>query len=282
MENAVVLIQCPDQKGLIARISGLVYRCEGNILFADQHTTSAENGLFFFRLEFRFDPLLFSREKIEAAFRDLASELRAQWQIRYGGQRLRCAVLVSSKLHCLSDLLYRHAAGELAMDLAAIISNHADGRPWAELYGIPFIHVPAGPELRAQSEAAILEHVRDTDFLVLARYMQVLSPDFLAAYGRDIINIHHSFLPSFKGSAPYQQAYERGVKIIGATAHFVTEDLDEGPIIEQVVHKVSHRDDVEALKRKGSDLERMALTQALSAYTHHKVIRHKNKTIVFE
>jgi formyltetrahydrofolate deformylase len=276
------LIQCPDQKGLIARISGLVSRCDGNILSADQHATSDEGGLFFLRLEFLFDPRTSPKQRLLGEFGALASELQARWHLRTSGERLRCAVLASSKLHCLSDLLYRHAAGELDMDISVILSNHDDGRRWAELYGIPFVVVPSRPQDRAQAEALILKTVQDTDFLVLARYMQILSPAFLAAYGKDIINIHHSFLPSFKGSAPYQQAYDRGVKIIGATAHFVTGDLDEGPIIEQVVQRVSHRDDVEALKRKGGDLERMALAQALTAYTHHRVMRHDNKTIVFE
>jgi formyltetrahydrofolate deformylase len=169
------------------------------------------------------------------------------------------------------------------MDLAVIISNHEDGRSWAEHYSVPFVKVPGAKGERAEAEAEILARVaKTTDFLVLARYMQILSPAFLASYGRDIINIHHSFLPSFKGSNPYQQAYERGVKVIGATAHFVTERLDEGPIIEQVVERVSHRDDVDALRRKGRDLERLALARALAAYTKHRVMLHRNKTIVFD
>ena len=283
METAVVLIQCPDQKGLIARISNLVVQCEGNIIFADQHTSSPESGLFFMRLEFRFDPARVAREKVEKGFAGLARELDAEWNIHYSGQRLRCGVLVSSQLHCLMDLLYRHAAGELAMDLAVILSNHEDGRRWARNYGVPFVLLPQGGDQKERAEAEILGHTgAGTDFLVLARYMQILSPAFLTAYGKDIINIHHSFLPSFKGANPYQQAYERGVKVIGATAHFVTGDLDEGPIIEQVVQRVSHRDDVDALRSKGRDLERMALAHALGAYTKHRVIRHKNKTIVFE
>jgi formyltetrahydrofolate deformylase len=283
LETAIVLLQCPDQKGLIARISGLVYQLEGNILFLDQHTTAPSDGLFFMRLEFRFDPTRFPRERIQEEVEGLARELHASWQIRYAGQRLGCGVLVSAQVHCLTDLLYRNAAGELPMDVRVILSNHEEGRRWAEHYGIPFVLLPKGRDNRAEAEDLILESVKGkTDFLVLARYMQILSPGFLTAYGRDIINIHHSFLPSFKGANPYQQAYDRGVKVIGATAHFVTGDLDEGPIIEQAVQRVSHRDDVEALRRKGSDLERMALARAVSAYTSHRVIRHENKTIVFE
>ena len=276
-------MQCPDQKGIIARVSGLVVALDGNILSADQHATSAEGGQFFLRLEFRFDPAAQPPAAIEAAFAALARDLKAEWRLRYASQKPRCAVLVSARTHCLSDLLYRHASGELDMDIQAIIGNHLDGRRWAEMYGIPFHHIPSRPGDGPAAEAAILEQVRGrTDFLVLARYMRVLSPEFLAAYGRDIINIHHSFLPSFKGAGPYQQAYDRGVKIIGATAHFVTGALDEGPIIEQMVQRVSHRDDVEALRRKGADLERMALANALQAYTRDRVIRHRNKTVVFD
>jgi formyltetrahydrofolate deformylase len=281
MEHAVLLFQCPDQQGLIARISALVHRCGGNILVLDQHTTAPEQGLFFMRLEFAFDPQGTPKEALEREFAQLAKDLAADWHISYSGQRLRCGVLVSGQLHCLTDLLFRHATGELDMDLALIASNHEQGRRWAKHYGIPFALVPAGAD-KAAAEAELLALVKDCDFLVLARYMQILSPAFLDAYGRDVINIHHSFLPSFKGSSPYQQAYDKGVKVIGATAHFVTKDLDEGPIIEQLVDRVSHRDDVEALKRKGRDLERMALARALAAYTSHRVIRHMNKTIVFE
>jgi formyltetrahydrofolate deformylase len=282
LQSAVVLIECPDQQGLIARYSGLVRQLEGNIVFLDQHTTAPERGLFFMRLEFGYDPARLSRRRIEDEFAGLSRELGAVWIIRYSGQRPRCGILVSAQTHCLSDLLYRHASGELAMDPAVVLSNHEDGRRWAELHGIPFVLLPKGGD-KAGVEAAILERVKGgADFLVLARYMQILSPDFLSAYGKDIINIHHSFLPSFKGANPYQQAYERGVKVIGATAHFVTGDLDEGPIIGQVVQRVSHRDDVEALRRKGRDLERMALSNAVRDYVNHRVIRHGNKTIVFE
>ncbi len=280
MPTAVVLVECPDQRGLIARVSALVSSLGGNILQMDQHSTAHEGGLFFMRLEFGYPDSL-ERERLESDFAGLARELKAMVSVRHPAPRPRCGILVSSHTHCLSDLLYRHASGELAMDPVVILGNHAEGRRWADLYGIPFVPLPR--EGREDSEAAILERAgAATDFLILARYMRILSPAFLEAYGRDIINIHHSFLPSFKGAQPYQQAYDRGVKVIGATAHFVTGELDEGPIIEQMVQRVSHRDDVEALKRKGRDLERMALSNAVRAYTTHRVIRHRNRTIVFE
>jgi formyltetrahydrofolate deformylase len=260
-----------------------VHGFEGNIVSLDQHSTAPEGGLFYMRLEFRFDPKLRDRARLEAELGALALELSARWTVRYASQRPRCGVLVSSQLHCLLDLLYRHSAGELPMDIACILSNHTAAERWALHYGLPFVHVPANAANREAAENEILGRVgTSTDFLVLARYMQILSPEFLVRYGRDIINIHHSFLPSFKGANPYQQAYERGVKVIGATAHFVTGDLDEGPIIEQMVQRVSHRDDVDALRRKGRDLERMALGHALEAYTSQRVIRDGNKTIVFD
>lgn len=283
METAVALVQCPDQRGLIARISGLVLALDGNIVSADEHATAPQDGVFFMRLEFHFDPARHPRPAVEAAFADLASQLGAEWRIRYARDRMRCGILVSQQIHCLMDVLYRHAAGELPMDVAMVIGNHDTARRTAEHYGVPFHLVHATKDNRDAAQAEMLRLVREsTDFLVLARYMQILTPAFLSGYGRDVVNIHHSFLPSFKGANPYQQAWDRGVKVIGATAHFVTEDLDEGPIIEQRVERVSHRDSVETLRRKGRDLERLALADALLAYTHHRVLRHRNKTIVFE
>jgi len=282
LETALVLFQCPDQTGLIARLSGLVHGHGGNILSLDQHSTAPEGGTFFMRLEFRFDPELVAFQVLKQELAALAGQLGALWSIRTRGQRLRCGLLVSAQLHCLTDLLYRLDAGELDLDLAVVLSNHGDARRWADQAKVPFVLLPTGPQGREEAETLILRHAADTDFLVLARFMQILTPAFLQAYGRDIINIHHSFLPSFKGAQPYQQAYDRGVKLIGATAHFVTGDLDEGPIIEQVVARVSHRDDPEALRRKGRDLERMALAHAVGAYASHRVLRHRNKTIVFD
>ena len=283
METAVVLIQCPDRKGLIARITGLTATLDGNIISADQHATSPEGGVFFMRLEVCFDRSSAPGAQVDRAFADLAGELGGECRVRWATTRLRVGILVSRQTHCLADVLYRQSLGELPMVVARVIGNHADGRALAEHYGVPFDLVPMPRDGRAGAEAEILAHVGDaTDFLVLARFMQVLSPDFLRAYGRDVINIHHSFLPSFKGARPYEQAWERGVKVIGATAHFVTEALDEGPIIEQQVLRVSHRDGADALKRKGRSLEQLALASALDAYTHFRVFRHRNRTIVFD
>ncbi len=283
METAIVLVQCPDRKGLIARITGLTATLDGNIVSADQHSTAPEGGVFFMRIEVCFDPSQAPRDRVDQAFADLAGELGGECRVRWAATRLRVGILVSRQTHCLADALYRQSLGELPMEVALVIGNHADGRALAEHYGVPFHLVPMPREGRAAAEAEILARVgATTDFLVLARFMQVLSPGFLHAYGRDVINIHHSFLPSFKGARPYEQAWERGVKVIGATAHFVTEDLDEGPIIEQQVLRVSHRDGSDALKRKGRSLEQLALASALDAYTHFRVFRHRNRTIVFD
>jgi formyltetrahydrofolate deformylase len=280
MQRAIALIQCPDQTGLIARITALVAHLGGNIIAADQHTTAAEGGLFFMRLEFTFDPSRSPRQELESSFSRLAHEIRAQWQLHLAGVPGKAGILVSRQTHCLADVLHRVREGLLCMDIAWVASNHEQARSLAGHYGAPFHLLPA--EGKALQEAAILELAKGTDFLVLARYMQVLSAPFLKAYGRDIINIHHSFLPGFKGASPYQQAWDRGVKVIGATAHFVTEDLDEGPIIEQRVQRVSHRDSPEDLKRKGRDLEQQALAEALLAYTEHRVFRHGVRTVVFD
>lgn len=279
MERAIVLIQCPDQTGLIARITALVARLGGNIVSADQHTTVPEGGIFFMRLEFAFDPGRAPRAEWESAFGRLASEIHAQWKLYLAGTPIRAGILVSRQTHCLADIFHRVREGLLNLEPVWVAGNHEEARPLAAYYGAPFHLLPAG---KAASEQALLQLAQGTDFLVLARYMQILSADFLKAYGRDIINIHHSFLPSFKGANPYQQAWDRGVKVIGATAHFVTEDLDEGPIIEQRVQRVSHRDDAEALRRKGRDLEQQALSEALLAYTEHRVFRHGVRTVVFD
>lgn len=283
MENAIVLVRCPDRKGLIARITGLVSWLEGNIVTADQYTTAPEGGFFYMRLEFCLDPAVTGWDRVQSAFDALAVELQGECQVHRAGVPLRVGVLVSKQTHVLADLLYRQSLGEVPLQVALVVGNHPDGRALTEHYGLPFHHVPATRESRAEAEARILDLVAGTtDVLVLARYMQVLTGDFLRAYGRDVINIHHSFLPSFKGARPYEQAWERGVKVIGATAHFVSEDLDEGPIIEQQVQRISHRDDAEALKRKGRTLEQMALGAALEAYARHRVFRHGARTIVFD
>ena len=282
MTQTVLLIQCPDKKGIVARVSDFIFRSECNILTSDQHTTDPEGGRFFMRLLFSLDEERVSRETLEKGWREVADELQATWEIHYSTETPRMGILVSKQDHCLFDLLYRHRSGELHVTIPMVISNHEDCRDLVERYDIPFHHVPVTPETKLRAEQSILDLVQDTDFLVLARYMRVLSDGFLAAYKRDIINIHHSFLPSFKGADPYRQAYERGVKIIGATAHYVTPVLDEGPIIEQMVERVYYKDTVEDLKRKGRSLEKLALANAIHAHLDHRIIRHAQRTIVFQ
>jgi formyltetrahydrofolate deformylase len=283
MHRTVLLMKCPDKRGIVSRVSEFVFRHNGNIISSDQHSTDPEGGQFFMRLVFAMNASQVAKAQFEADWAEVAETLDADWEIHYGSDVPRLGVLVSRFDHCLFDLLYRWRSGELAVEIPFVISNHEDCRELVERYDLPFHHIPVTRETKLQAEQAISELVREsTDFLVLARYMQVVSDGFLAAYNRDIINIHHSFLPSFKGANPYRQAYERGVKIIGATAHYVTADLDEGPIISQLVDRVYYKDTVDDLKRKGANLEKLALANALHAHTEHRVIRHGHKTIVFE
>ena len=282
-EKAVVLIQCPDQKGIIAQISGFVFEHGGNIIQSDQYTTDSENGRFFMRLEFCFDTGFVSSVQWEQEFGILAKKLDAQWTIHYSRTIPSMGILVSQHDHCLFDILYRWHSGELAVTIPCIISNHQNSRYIAERYGIPFYYLPVDAKNKVQQEERILDMLgTTTDFTILARYMQILSEHFLTAYSKDVINIHHSFLPSFMGAQPYKQAYDRGVKIIGATAHYVTARLDEGPIIEQAVERVTHRDNVESMMRKGKNLEKVALANAIRAHIEHRIIRYQNKTIVFD
>ncbi len=283
METAILLIQCPDMTGIVAKLSNCVFENKCNITRSDQHSTDAEGGRFFMRLEFMFQGGEAERKDLEGNIGSIAEELNAEWNICYTSDRLSMGILVSKQDHCLYDLLYRQSSGELAVDIPLVISNHEKVRDLVEHFQIPFHHIPVSRESKMQSEAELLELVKDkTDFLVLARYMQIISDGFLGAYGREIINIHHSFLPSFKGANPYKQAYDRGVKIIGATAHYVSADLDEGPIIAQEVERVSPKDGVADLKRKGKNLEKVTLANAVHAHIQRRIIRHSNKTIVFE
>jgi formyltetrahydrofolate deformylase len=282
MTHTVLLIQCPDRKGIVARVSEFVFRHDANIVSSDQHSTDPEGGWFFMRLVFALDESRVSRAEFERDWAPVGESLGATWRIHYDDELLRMGVLVSKQDHCLFDLLYRQRSGEIRVAIPLVISNHTDCRELVERYGVPFHHVPMEEGGRRDGEGRMCELTRDsTDFLVLARYMRVLSREFLDGYGRDVINIHHSFLPSFKGADPYRQAYDRGVKIIGATAHFVTEDLDEGPIIEQMVERVYYKDTVEDLKRKGRNLEKLALANAIHAYAEHRIIRYARKTVVF-
>jgi formyltetrahydrofolate deformylase len=283
MKNtAVLLITCPDRKGLVATIADFVFRHNGNILHADEHADE-ESGLFLMRVE--FDPAQFNLDLGAFAkhFSPTAEKFDMTWRLAQSSYRPKLVILVSKYDHCLVDLLYRHHSGELACEIPAIISNHADARPIADFYRIPFFLVPVLKDNKRAAEGKILELVGQlgTDCLVLARYMQILSSEFVAAYRNRIINIHHSFLPAFVGAKPYQQAFARGVKLIGATSHYVTDLLDDGPIIEQDVVRISHRDAVEDLLQKGRDLEKVVLARAVRWHVENRILVYGNKTVVF-
>src|SRR5579863_3615588 len=256
--SAVILISCPDRKGIVATISDFVFRHNGNILHADEHADE-ESNLFLMRVE--FDPTGFDIELADFSrhFTPIAEKFEMQWRLARSNYRPKMIILVSKYDHCLVDLLYRHKSGELPCDIPLIISNHPDNQPIADFYSIPYITIPVPKDGKRQAEEKILNLIEqhNPDFMVLARYMQILSNEFVNRYPQRIINIHHSFLPAFVGARPYHQAFERGVKLIGATSHYVTEVLDDGPIIEQDVVRVSHRDTVEDLIRKGRDLEKV-------------------------
>ena len=280
--SAILLISCPDRKGEVATIADFIYRHNGNILHADEHGDE-ESGLFLMRVE--FDPKEFDINLNDFAkyFSPVADTFGMKWRLAKSAQRQRLIIFVSKYDHCLVDLLYRHKSGELACDIPLIISNHPDNREIADFYGVPYVVVSAIKDNKIEAESRIhaLIQQHQPDFMVLARYMQILSNEFVSRYPQRIINIHHSFLPAFVGARPYHQAFERGVKIIGATSHYVTEVLDDGPIIEQDVVRVSHRDTVEDLIRKGRDLEKVVLSRAVRAHVESRVLVYGNKTVVF-
>jgi formyltetrahydrofolate deformylase len=280
--SAILLIACPDQKGVVAAISDFVFRHDGNILHADEHADEGSN-LFLMRVE--FDPADFDIDPKDFAehFSPLAKKFEMTWRLAQSSHRQKTVILVSKYDHCLVDLLYRHKSGELACEIPLIISNHPDNRPIAEFYRIPYVTVPVPQDGKRPAEAKILSLLRqhDPDFIVLARYMQILSPDFVSEYPQRIINIHHSFLPAFIGAQPYHQAFARGVKLIGATSHYVTEVLDDGPIIEQDVIRISHRDSLPDLVQKGRDLEKVVLSRAVRWHLENRILLYGNKTVVF-
>ncbi len=280
--SAILLISCPDRKGEVATIADFVYRHNGNILHADEHADE-ESGLFLMRVE--FDPKEFDIDLADFGthFAPVADDFQMKWRLAQSSQRQRMIILVSKYDHCLVDLLYRHRSGELACDIPLIISNHADNQAIAEFYKVPYAIVPVTKDNKSQAEAKIQSLIDEQkpDFMVLARYMQILSNEFVNRYPQRIINIHHSFLPAFVGARPYHQAFERGVKLIGATSHYVTEVLDDGPIIEQDVVRVSHRDTVEDLIRNGRDLEKVVLSRAVRWHVENRVLVYGNKTVVF-
>lgn len=282
--HAILLIHCPDQQGLVNTVTDFVYKNRGNILSLDQHVDHQES-VFFMRISWDLDGFLIPREKIGDYFGTLIAErYQMSWQLHFSDRKARVAVFISRASHCVYDLLQRHTTGELACEIPAIVSNHQSLAYIAEQFNIPFYHFPVNRDNKAELEAkerALLEELA-IDLVILARYMQILSADFCTAYQNQIINIHHSFLPAFKGGRPYQSAYERGVKLIGATAHYVTSDLDEGPIIAQDVSAVSHRQGVADLKRLGKDIEKRVLSKAVYLHLQHRVLPFGRRTIVFD
>ena len=281
--SAVLLLSCPDRKGVVASVAGFLYQHGGNILHADEHGDQDSNT-FLMRVEFDPAELDLPLSHFSWHFAEIAKKFEMQWRLALTGVRQRMAILVSKYDHCLVDLLYRHQSGELACDVACIISNHSDGQAVADFYHIPFYLVPVTKENKPAAERQIrtLLERQAVDLIVLARYMQILSTEFVQAYPQKIINIHHSFLPAFVGAKPYHQAFTRGVKLIGATSHYVTEVLDDGPIIEQDVIRVSHRDSLEDLLQKGRDLEKVVLSRAVRWHLENRVLLYGNKTVVFE
>jgi formyltetrahydrofolate deformylase len=281
--NAILLLSCPDKKGLVARLSNFIFQNNGNIVHADQHT-SKSGKFFFMRIEWELNGFALGREEIPVVFAPLARQYDMKWDLHFTDFTPRMAIFVSKHLHCLHDLILRRHMGELAAGIEAVISNHPDARELVEQFGLKFFHFPITQKNNDQQEERELELLRKLkiDLVVLARYMQILSGKFLKYYSHRIINIHHSFLPAFAGGNPYQQAYDRGVKIIGATGHYVTEQLDDGPIIAQDVIKISHRDTVADIQTKSKDLERVVLARALRLHLENKILVYGSKTIVFE
>jgi len=281
--NAILLLSCPDQKGLVATISNFIFQHNGNIIHADQYT-SQTTGLFFMRLEWDLDHFDIPRKEIEDSIKPLAERFSITWHLQFSDYVPRMALFVSRHVHCFHDLILRKRMGEFKADIPLVISNHPELIPLVEHLGVHSEYVPITPETKLaqeDKELALLEEYR-IDFIVLARYMQILSGEFVSVYNNRIINIHHSFLPAFAGSKPYQQAYDRGVKIIGATSHYVTEILDEGPIIAQDVIKISHRDSVEDIMLKGKDLERIVLARAVRLHAENRILVYGSKTVIFE
>lgn len=279
---ARLVITCDDRPGIVAAVTRFLFEREANITELDQHSTDASGGRFFMRVEFQTDRLKVAPEMLEQEFGShIGAPFSMDWHLHFAARRLRMAILVSRHDHALLELLWRWQRGELPVDIPCVISNHPDLQAAVDAFGIPFLHVPFSASTQSAAEAHIREHLGVVDFLVLARYMRVLSADFVAAFPNRIINIHHSFLPAFAGGDPYRQAQLRGVKIIGATAHYVTAELDQGPIIEQDVERVTHRHELDDLKRLGRDLERQVLARAVRWHVEDRVLIDGNKTIVF-
>ena len=281
--SATLLITCPDAKGIVAAIADFLYQHNANILHADQHQ-DAENSLFLMRVEWDLKDFSLDESSFARAFEVIAKTYKMTWELKLSADKPRMAIMVSQYDHCLADLLHRYKNNELQCDIPLIISNHLNAQKLAEFYDIPFFHIPVEKDKKKEAEAeqfALFDKYQ-VDFIVLARYMQILSEDFVKRYPQRVINIHHSFLPAFIGAKPYHRAFERGVKLIGATSHYVTEVLDEGPIIEQDIDRISHRDQVEDLIQKGRDLERIVLYKAVRWHIENRILIYGNKTVIFD
>ena len=280
--SARLLLSCADRPGIVAAVSSFLERQGANIFQSDQYSTDPEGGAFFMRVEFHLEGIDENRDAFEAGFADVAGQLGMEWRISYTTQRKRIAVLVSRYDHCLLDLLWRWRRGELDCDVGLVVSNHPDLERDVAAFDVPYVHVPVEKDKKAEAEARLLGLFSQRfDLLVLARYMQILSGNFLDSVKTPVINIHHSFLPAFAGADPYARARERGVKLIGATAHYVTEELDAGPIIEQDVARVTHRDSVETLVGMGRDIERTVLARAVKWHLEDRVLVYGTRTVVF-
>jgi formyltetrahydrofolate deformylase len=283
MQQITILIHCEDQKGIIAAVTNFILKTEGNIVYIDQHV-DREQQVFFMRLECELTNKNIGLASIQNDFDlTIAQDFKMTWEIYTNEQKPKMALFVSKYDHCLYDILGRYSAGELNVEIPLIISNHADLKPIAKRFNIPFFHVPFTKDNKEEGEKVQIELLKkfDIDFIVLARYMQIITPKLIALYENRIINIHHSFLPAFPGAKPYHSAFKRGVKIIGATSHYVTQELDEGPIIEQDISRVSHINSIEDFIMKGRDLERLVLARAIKLHAERKTMVYNNKTVVF-
>ena len=283
MNSAILLVSCPDRKGIVKEIASFIADNGGNILHFDQHI-DYQKGIFFARVEWDIEGFSIPKEEIGNAFSTIANKFSMSYQLHFRDRVPKVAVFVSKQDHCFYDIMQRFQSGELRGEVRLVISNHEDMRPLSDFFGIPYHHIPKDRDNKAEAERRELDLLKEhsIDLVILARYMQILSPEFVNAYRNRIINIHHSFLPAFPGAKPYHRAYERGVKIIGATSHYVTEDLDEGPIIEQDIIRVSHRDSLEDFIRKGKDIEKLVLARAVKWHLEHKVLVYDNRTVVFD
>jgi len=283
MNHAILLISSPDKRGITATVTNFIYENDGNVVHADQHIDE-KNNIFFMRVEWSLDGFKIEKGDISQFFEPIAKRFGMSWELYFTDEPIRVAIFASKPLHCLNDLLFRHQTGQLRCEISLIISNHSDAKDLAKNFKVRYVEIPKDEENKAAQEAKEIELLKKEkiDLIVLARYHQILTKNFIDQFQNKIINIHHSFLPAFAGKNPYSQAYEKGVKIIGATSHYVIEELDEGPIIEQSTVRISHRDSIEDLMLKGQDLERTVLHQAVRWHLERKILSYNNKTVVFD